>query len=356
MGRAGITSAIAGKGPSTKGRSIRKKVSVPKKKKVTKSFIRSNAMAINSLNRQVKHLQLAAYGSYQTNLQIQKGGPIIPLAQSPALLDLTDFTCQRVGALNDFGAQLYQYSTAFPPVLTGRGLWEVSPLGQNVFWKNYNEQRPGETGQYLPMYAKYTVNITGVPTLSDTRIRLDCFSQKAKTIVTNIQAEDDLRLPGALSALTDMASPQLNRINPAYFNKYWSKTFYLNSTNTATRIGTTGNTIRYTFVVKPKHPRKQLVTNFNPIIPVIDLSGVEQAINDHIDHSDHSSAESDVELGAPPVDNIVGLDYSPFNSAVDAPLYLLISTTDTTAALSNQVQITMSRRLGWRDWEGTTGA
>lgn len=340
----------------------KRKVPVPKKKKISIDYVRSNAKAINSLSNQIKTLQMKSYGAYQTNLQVQDPDSLIPTTQRPILFDLCDFTSKRLPGDVDVGAKYYQYNADLS-ALTQGSLWKISPLSANVFWKNYNVNRPGEKGIYMPLRADYCVTIRAAPTLLNTRIRFDVFQQKARPIVTPQLGIDDLRLPGALIALQNLTSPEINRLNPAYFRKYWTKVFYINNApaTAATGTATTGGTVRFRFSIKPKQPRKQLELAPNPVPGIVDLSTVEEAINAHIDESDHSSAEGSVDLTTDPPENLApgpitgALDYSPFNTAVDSPLYMIISTDDASAA-GDQVHISMSRKVSWRDWEGASGA
>lgn len=327
----------------------RVKVKVPRRKKITRSYVASNATAINKLGRQVKALQMASWGLTQTNLQITPN-VITPTQALPILTDLSDYTCARTPGETSNGAKFYQYTNA--NVLTESSLWQTSPLSSNAYWEKFNINRPGEKGVYLPIRAEYSVTITGSPSLDNTRVRFDLFTQRPNALVqrTTAQAADELRLPTALNQLHSITSPELNRLNPTYFKKYWTKVFFINSSKDANTKGTTGNIIRFRFSVHPKKPRKQLEVAPNPVPDSLN-SAIVDALNEHIDEDDHSSEHEDVELDAP---DVVGLDYSPYNTVIGSALWLLISTDDITAVSpSDAVHIRMSRKVTWKDFEGS---
>ena len=56
------------KPPPSKPRG-RAKVAVPKKKRTPKTYVRSNALAVNALNRELKLIKMRMHGKYQTNRQ-----------------------------------------------------------------------------------------------------------------------------------------------------------------------------------------------------------------------------------------------------------------------------------------------
>lgn len=355
MPLAGITRPVSkAKYGKYKKRKPSVKVSVPKRRKPRASYTRNNSKAINALGRQVKALQMARYGNIQTNLQVQQPTTLIPTQSLPILTDLADFTCARDAGDTESGAKYYQYSTA--GVLTQAALWQTSPLGTNAFWQEYNINRPGEKGQYLPIRAEYSVTITGAPSLDNTRVRFDLFMQKPDSVVqrTTAQTANQLRLPTALNELGAITSPEINRLNPQYFKKYWTKVFFINSSKTnADTKGTTGNQVRFRFSIHPKKPRQQLEIAPNPVPDTVNAAIVD-ALNEHIDHSDHSSDEADA---APPLPaDTVALDYGPYNTVIGSQLWLLISTDDLTSAGIDAVHVNLSRRITWRDHEGTRAA
>lgn len=342
-----------------KNRRYKKKfVSVPKKKKVAKSYVRSNSMAINTLARKVKSLQMSQYGPIQTNFQVPNAtfAHLTPTAALPILTDLCDFTCSRVPGEQQNGCKFFQYNAGGN--LTQGSMYSFAGLTDNPYWRNYNQNQPGEIGVYLPISATYTISIEGNPSLDDTRVRFDVFTQRTKPLLQSagtLPANQGLVLPRALNHMANMATPEVNRINRQYFKPYFTRVFYINSSKTATTKGTTGNTARFRFTIRPKKPRKQLiVTGPSPTVDDILTAQqeIEDALNDHLDESEHSSTHDDIELTAPPAK--VGLDFGPFNTVLGSQLWMLISTDDITATGTDAVNVKVSRHVKWRDFVGST--
>lgn len=331
----------------------RKKVKIPKNKKKTRNYVASNAKAVNKLTSDVYKLKMSQYGSLQRNFQVQStiSKPLIPTAARPCLFDASDFTCRRDPNADNLGAELYQNNLV--GILTSAPLWDVSPLGSNIYWTNVNEDRV-DTGKYFMDYAKYSLKIEGAPTLDNTTVLIQAFTQKAKPLGSLLPGQPSLRLPDALGQLNDMASPSLNRLNKQYFKLHWQKKFFINSSKAAVTKGTSHNIFRWSFTLRPKKVRHQLITSPNlppaPPDPLPDQAIID-AVNDHLDEDSHSSDHVDLPAADPPADEAG--DFSPFNSAVDEPYWILISTDDINATTpSDAVHIEMSRICQWRDAYG----
>lgn len=346
MGQAGITRALS-KNKYGRWKHAKKAIRVKVPRRARKG-VKRNARAINRLGRAVRAAKMAGYGPIQSNYQTHNRA-LIPTAALPVLTVLNDFTCNRdIGSLND-GCPFYQYNAA--GVLTTGGMYTTQIIPPSVFHGDFNRNRPGEKGQYFPVRAEYSVTITGNPALDNTRIRFDMFTQKTRPIVQSIVAGTSKALPGALNSLAFMASGGiLNRLSPFYFKKYWSKTFFINSskTNAATK-GTTGNEVRFKFSIHGKYPVKMLTVPPNPVPDVVN-EAIAEALNEHLDEDDHSSSHDDLELAAP---STVPLNYKFDNTALGSQLWLLVSTDDETAAVGDQVEVRISRRVIWRDFQGT---
>lgn len=319
--------------------------------------VKRNARAINRLGRAVRAAKMAGYGPLQTNYQIASRA-LVPIASLPVLTPLNDFTCNRDPGSVSEGCPFYQYNVG--GTLTVGGMYTTQLAPPSVFHGDYNKNRPGEKGQYFPVRAEYSVQIVGNPNLDNTHIRFDMFTQKVRPIVQSIVAGNSKALPQALNSLTHMASGGvMNRLSPYYFKKYWSKTFFMNSskTNAATK-GTTGNVIRFKFSIHGKYPVKMLTIPPNPVPDTTVNQALEDALNEHIDHSDHSSAEDDADAGVD-ASFTTPLNYRFDNTALGSQLWLLISTDDETTLpvppeLSDQVNVRISRKVIWRDYQGTT--
>jgi len=291
---------------------------IGKPAKTKTKAIRSNAISVFKLAKQVKALQMSQYGAKQSNIQNLVVDYLTPTASAPLLFDTTDFTCYR-SALNNQGCQVYQEDAV--GTVPGASGFNIQDWFGNPFWERQN-QDVIDTGKYLPLYVKYTIRIEGQRSLDNTRVRFDLFSAKSKAIVPSQGGapSGNVVMPSALVHMHDMANPTKNKLNPFYFTKYGSKTYFINSTKTDPNTkGTTGNIFYHTFVVRPKKPRMQAMTNpFNP------------------------------ELGNPEVPDG---NYGPLNVSVDQPLWCMISTDDE-SAIGDRVQINISRHCVWRDGQG----
>lgn len=295
---------------------------------------------INKLSKQVYKLQMASYGSVQMNLHTLDRD-LTPTAAAPLCLDVTDFTCERIvnGVSVQDGARIFQANSTSSPYYGAVSKWKRSNyLQSNYYWKTQNQDQP-DTGKYLCMNATYFVEVQGVDALDNTRIRFDLISQKPAGILNNNVSgastpEANKVLPFTLNQMQYLAEPHINRINPLYFKKFFSKTIFINSQPT-TESGvkaTTANIQRFSFTLKPNKVMNQVLTN--PIVgnvPIID--------------------ESTGAIGSQK--EIVYGNYGPYNVSPTQPLWLLISTDDQVATLSDKVQIKMSRRIVWRDHIGS---
>ena len=302
--------------------SYRKKaVSVPKVKRTTKRYTRSNSLAINRLSRKVNWLSQARYGSVQRNFQLSN--QMIPLAGQPIITDIMDFSCART---HSDGARFGQFSSTTPPVLQNVGQWTPST---NLFHVDQNVDIP-DTGKYLALHCHVTMKFTGVPSAIDTRIRVDLVSVK-KVPQTQL-GHPIFALPQALSQLTNLASPELNKLGGNPYLKVWAtKWLYLSSSlnRGAGAAGAqnpgpavTGNSGYLTFDIRPKggRLRTQQITN-----PVTSLSTV-----------------------APTADG----NWGPYNIGDQkAPLFLIISSSDPSVVgpAPNVVNVQMSRTVSFRD-------
>ena len=306
-----------------------KKAKFQKAPKVAKKVQIDNKQSaiINKLSRQVYALQMAKYGKVQQNYHTMRQA-LVMTSSTPACLDLTDFTCNRAGdPAAPEGARIYQHSAGGVAEPTTE--WSIVPYQNNYYWQEQNNDQP-DSGAYLAMSATYFVQVKGINSLDDTRVRFDVISQKPDAIIPKIpSAGDPLAvqcLPDTLIHFKHLATPmggQSNRINPVYFRKYFSKTIYMNS-QPANQSGvhpTTANTQRFSFKIKPNKVCTQRMTN--PIVGGLDPT-------------------AEVGLGS----------FGPQNVHPSQPLWLIISTDDD-SSLGDAVQVEISRRVVWRDTIGS---
>lgn len=295
---------------------------IRKKPKSKHGAIRKNAVSVYKLAKQVNQLKMSQYGSVQRNMQNLVVSSLVPTASAPLLFDTTDFSCFRNASGNQ-GCQVYQVTPA-NTVLPASG-FNIQDWAGNAYWSRQNADIC-DTGKYLPLYVKYTIRITGNRSLDNTRIRFDLFSARAKAVVPTAGASaNNVVLPGALVHLKNMANPTLNRLNPTYFKCYTSKTIFINSqnspqSNTSAGGNNTANIRYYTFIVKPRRPKYQALSNpDNPQDPTPEVSDG---------------------------------NFGPLNVPIDSPLWMLISTDDATS-LDDRVEIQINRECKWRDSQGS---
>lgn len=296
---------------------------LPKKPSNSKRTDASQNRAIMTLSKQIKALQMDRYGMRQKNFQ-QTEQSFNITGSRPILFDLTDFTCRNSANPGYDGAQLYRRNAA--GALDNISLWTADFPNPNPFFDcNYDIVNGGA---YYPEYVKLNIRIQGRPNVSDTRVRIDVFSQKAGTIKDNVSgAIDDMRLPQALPFFEDLATPNQNRISTSHFNLYKTKWVYINSSKTDPNVkGTTGNTSYVTMSFRPKKLRVQAIT-----APEL--------------RDDNAADTGEILYG----------DFGPDNSSIDAPLWVLISTSDTNApGDAGSIFCDFSRTCVWRDPIGSS--
>lgn len=303
----------------------KKAVPVPKVKRTVRKYTRSNSMAINKLSRQVHKLQQSQFGSVQSNFQTSN--LMIPFASRPILTDIGDLTCRRATSA---GALFAQYSDDPTPVLSTVGNWTPST---NLFFQDMNADIV-DTGKYLMLSCHVTLKFTAVPSVTDCRCRVDLFSVKANAIPISPIGQPIYSLPTALQELTNLASPELNKLGGNPFLKVWAtKWVYLSSSRNMTTTpasgqlpgpAVTGNSKYVSFNIRPKNGKLRNQSITVPYSPG-DLSTVQDG------------------------------DYGPFNIAQDEALFMCISVSDNSATgpgPNNVVTVQCSRSLRWRDHIG----
>lgn len=307
--------------PSTYTRS--KAPSLPLRRRV--KVARKSTVSRNT--RAIKRLQLSQYGSMQVGYH-KMTTHVVPIARSPVLFDMQDFSRNRVapGGINIHSGPFYQINGG---TLQSVANWEnCQPT--NLFWQGQQVDII-DTGKYLSCYMQYTFRVEGSGGLDDTRVRIDVFRQKSTALYAGqTTAGGSLILPTSLTHLGDMATPTENRLNSTYFKKVHTKFLYFNSrTDVATTVppvlGTTQFTpnIKYhSFKYKPNKVVQQHTT-----IPSV-----------------ANTPEGDVTNGA----------WGQFNRPANQALWCLISTDDNSALTGDSVHVTVSRKICWRDPVGSS--
>ncbi len=284
---------------------------------------------INKLSKQVYNLQMAKYGKIQMNFQTMTD-VLIPIADYPITFNLNDISCKRTtvtGTPTFSGCRFYQSDTSNHVQLLPN-LFKINVVN-NEYWEHLNSDGPDTGGYYLDEVV-YNFAIKGRPNLDDTRVRIDIIAQKpgamnSKTIPTGQTGNlVPLMLPWSLPYMSNLVSGINNRINPLYFKKYTSKTFYFNSTPISGSNAlhpTTANSQNWSYTVRPK--RAILQEKTYPIY----TPGV---------------------TGGTAIDS----PYGPDNVDWLSPLHCIISTDDLLSSVGDQVNVTISRRCTFRDFMG----
>lgn len=306
----------------------------PKKPKPAKaSTDNKQTMMINKLSKDLYALKMQSYGKVQQNYQNLER-VLSPTATTPLCLDLNDLTC--VSGLNvpspPNGACVFQHVGGTPFLV--RSHWLRPQAASNVYWGSQNLDQP-DTGSYLHMNSTYFIDVVGNPNLSNIRVRFDVVAQKQDAMLAINQpggGTDPAVLPWTLGSMKHLAEPHVNRINPIYFKKYFSRTVYLNSqpANTSGVHPTTSNSQRFSFTVRPNKVITQSQTN--PIIdgvPIIDEATGDPGIQEEIEYG----------------------NFGPKNVTATQPLWLVISSDDSDDL--NKVDIKIGRRCVWRDSVGS---
>jgi len=303
---------------SNRNSRYKRKVAVPKTKKPTRNYVKNNSKAINDLSRDIKKLKMSQYGRVQQNFQIANN-TVSPTAALPVLFDATDITCfrERGGQIFSQGCRMWQYNPL--GVLGNPGGFNIQDNLGNPFWENQNNDIVNG-GCYFPTYIKYFFEISGNRSLDNTRVRVDFFSARTNTHIQSTSVADITRLPTALNHLSEMASPQENRLNKVFFKRYITKTVFINSSKTDQYTkGTTSNIKRFNITLHPKKARYQADTT--------------------------PDTKNDPDVPAGLIDTGT---FGPYNVPAEAPLWCLISTDDLLAT-GDSVVVNISRICRWRD-------
>jgi len=322
---------------------FKRAVKPPPKKKTSKDYVKSNARAINKLNKSVYALTMGTYGKVQKNYQEVTG--LAPLDSQPICFDATDFTARRTDGINELmpGCKVYQVD-ATGTNITVADKWKIAANTQNnPFWDATNADLVGDTGSYKPIQADYFFKIyAGRNRIDDAwiDIRLVTMRPGAVALVGAPSSANypERTLPRGLKFMKYLTDGN-NSINSDYFKTYRHMRIYLNSqsnlTNptpgaTSAQVGqtsTTGNSKFRSVTIRPKGVRQQL-----------------QTFPDPNEAETITGAGNDVQDGP----------YGFRNVSLSQPLWFIISTNDATQLDFDGVGIDIRRKVIWRDQVGGT--
>lgn len=276
-----------------------------------------------------------SYGSKQTNFH-RLENTLTVSSLNVVCFDAVDFTCIENAStgspVNRNGAPIYQWNGVTEEVdINSR--WTKEDFSQNAYWSRMNLNSV-DTAKYLPVYAKYTLRISGNPVVENTRIRVDLVTFKPRSLIPSSGPATgiDLLLPTALGSLTNLATPTANRINNVYFKRYFTRFCFLNSAaferegevgeaEDTPPQGTTANIKYMSFTVHPKKPRHQAIPR--PTVANLD---------------DNPSIQDG--------------NFGVLNVGVGTPLWVIISCDDLIST-DNAINIQCSRTVCYRDAIGS---
>lgn len=275
------------------------------------------------LSKRVRFNSQALHGQVQTSYQ-ELSSHLTPIATRPLCFDSTDFSRERTitGVGTQLGCQVYQFNT-LGTAITAPAQWRNNAaFAANPLWQGQNLDFVSG-GSYLPMFAKYTFRVEGIPTIDNTRVRIDLVSLKMKAFTQQLSGSNTLILPHCLINMQNLANPTLNKLPPSYYRVWKTKYMYLNSQpslGTNVPHPTTGNIKYCTFKIRPKKVKTQNLT----------VPATQDSILLLPSHS----------------------PYGPGQSPLSNQLFFIISCDDRTIGDLDAVHVNVSRYLVWRDSDG----
>ena len=323
------------------GSRARKPTAVMVKK--TKKVPLVTAHRFAKLEKRVSMNTAKAYGPVQSNWQLWNSS--VPCAAaSPILFDASDFTAWQsdTAATVSIGAKIFSWApTAVPPAVTTPSYWTREDFVGNPYWRSQNQDVPNG-GMYKPISSKITLRISGVPTISNCRVRVDHFrTKRGRTHPANLIGFDFF--PDAIKHHLNMATPTLNKFSPTYIQLVKTKWVTLNSSHyegegapgedpeKAPPQGTTVNFKYVTIHLNRKKPVRQIIGR-PTISPLIDNDGEFVAAQAELAHG----------------------NYGPNNRAPSDIDWIMISCSDTAATELQSVSVIGARFNRWRDRQGNS--
>jgi len=311
----------------------RGRTTVPRKKKTTRGYVRSNAIANKRQDRAISRLYKLRYGPLQRNLHFNST-PIFVNATQPIAFDASDFTCSRISStgVTAVGCQVWQVNNLLLQITPASSF---NTVNGNALWEASQRDYP-DGGRYKPVYAEYQIEVSGRRDIDDCWVQMDLFTQhhgfQTWQLATAGTSVNQRVMPYALTNMGNMITT--NELNPSLFKRYKRRRILLNSqtaTTTDTNNVTTGttstttNTKYFRFRVAPKRVRNQVFTN--PDTP-----------------GEIEASAGQTQFG----------DYGLYQVDPRTPFWCMISATDRTSLDGDSLQINIRRHVVWRDINGGT--
>jgi len=311
----------------------------PPKKKTLRRFVRKNSYKNVAQDRRIRRLELAQYGAVQQNLQVavSQANPSQPIgvsSLSPICWDATDFTSYRTaaGPVTSVGCRIWRVNLLSGTSLDQAGYWNTATFDDNAFWKHSNRDFP-DGGSYKPIAAYYTIDweVTAQPDQPPPIVYLHCMTQKAGAGMRNNDPLAganifNLGMPQALVHLKQLADGDLNRVNSDFFRVYKTRKLQLLPNIAASDSGTGGQRHYYMkFSVHPKKVRHQMQPD--PMTPGF--------VENEAGQTEYGS-------------------FGQYNVDPSTPFWAVLSSTARNGDPENATNVKISRKVLWRDTNGST--
>ena len=310
---------------TTRSRVRRGKVPVPKKRT---SYVRKNALAINSLARMQRRIRNMSYGMLQTSFQRLATQDLEVTNLKPILFDGCDFIRQTYlpdGVTTRQGCHVFTLAQdslhpedphSYHPVLATHF---ISAQSNNTYYLQENDIIDG--GKYKPVYADYTFRFQGLAFTKPMKIIIQTFTVKPSAfsgVHVLLGTHHKRMLPDGLSQMQNMANPTINQLSKEFFKVYSTKVITMYPTNHSA-AAVIENTKEVRMIVKPKRLRVQHETN---PISMTDTNG-----------------------------EIADGNFGHLNVPIGQPYWFLIST-DQSLGTPVSCKVSISRKVAWRDHVG----
>lgn len=251
----------------------RRKMAVkpPPAKKTMRRYVRRNAYAVNTLMRDVRYLKQAQYGQVQKGLHILNR-PLTPTQGQPVFCCINDLSAQNT-VLGTDGAAWYQLD-ATGTINNIASRFEPNNLG---YYEKMNTDILNGGVAFINDL-KLTFRIFCSPDsgqqISNKRVRIDFFKQKARALVTptSLSAIQQLPSVAAQQRLRNMATPTLNKFASEYFHRIGTKWVFLNPSKVNSTDKGTGAALKYVSMTVPKKYLGRITQQFTSPVTINDAA------------------------------------------------------------------------------------
>lgn len=295
-------------------------------KKTVRRAVRKNQFAVNTLMRDVRYLKRAQYGQIQKNLQFLERA-LRPTSTQPVFFCANDLSANNA-VLGTQGCACYQLDA------TGSTSNIVSYFepNNNGYYNNMNGDILNAGVAYVND-VKLTFRIFCEPDngvqISNKRVRIDLFKQKARAFVTPVALAAIQQLPSvaAQGRLQNLATPTLNHMPSEYFVKIGTRFVTLNPSKVNATDKGTGLALKYVSMTIPKKFLGRIT---------------QQATS--------PATINDAAAGLP------GPGWSPENFPNNQRIWCCVSSDDpnTFPGTDPEIQVTVQRYCSWRDAIGSS--